>query len=131
MTMTDTPLNLVGAVLTLLGSMFLFLGALGIIRMPDLYNKMQAGTKATTLGNILTLMGLGLLMPGWLPKIVLIILFVLITNPISSHALARAAHKSGLPLAEGSVLDQLREDEEAIAAFEAEAETVSGKKVDG
>ena len=129
MALTDTPLNLIGAVLTLFGTMFLFLGALGIIRMPDLYNKMQAGTKATTLGNILTLLGLGLLMPGWLPKIVLIILFVLITNPISSHALARAAHKAGLPLAKGSVLDQLREDEDAIAAFEAGAS--SGKEADG
>ena len=101
-----------GAVLTLLGSAFLFLGALGIVRMPDIYNRMQAGTKATTLGNILTLLGLGLLFPGWLPKIILIILFVLITNPISSHALARASHRNGVELAHGSVLDALRDDEE-------------------
>ncbi|MEN8007495.1 MAG: monovalent cation/H(+) antiporter subunit G [Candidatus Krumholzibacteriota bacterium] len=130
MTLNDTPLNLIGAVLTLAGSMFLFLGALGIFRMPDLYNRMQAGTKATTLGNMLTLAGLGLLAPGWLPKIVLIILFVLITNPISSHALARAAHKSGLPLAAGSVLDQLREDEDAVAALEAEGRASSATEVD-
>ncbi len=103
----------IGAFMTLAGSMFLFLGALGIFRMPDLYNRMQAGTKTTTLGNILTLGGLGLLMPGWLPKIIVIIVFVLITNPISSHALARAAHRSGLRLAEGSVVDALAEDEAA------------------
>ena len=42
------------------------------------------------------------------------------------HALARAAHKAGLPLAEGSVLDQLREDEDNVAAFEAEATAASG-----
>jgi len=105
--------QLLGAALTLLGSAFLFLGALGIVRMPDIYNRMQAGTKATTLGNILTLIGLGLLMPGLLPKIILIVLFVLITNPLSSHALARAAHRNGVPLASGSVYDALREDEEA------------------
>lgn len=104
-------LGFLGALLTLAGSMFLFLGALGIFRMPDIYNRMQAGTKSTTLGNILTLGGLGLLVPGWLPKIVLIILFVLITNPISSHALARAVHRSGLRLAEGSVIDALAADE--------------------
>jgi multicomponent Na+:H+ antiporter subunit G len=102
-----------GAALTLLGSAFLFLGALGIFRMPDIYNRMQAGTKATTLGNMLTLLGLGLLFPGWLPKIILIIIFVLITNPISSHALARACHRNGMELAHGSVLDALRDDEEA------------------
>ena len=102
-----------GAALTLLGSIFLFLGALGIFRMPDVYNRMQAGTKATTLGNMLTLLGLGLLIPGWLPKIITIILFVLITNPISSHALARAAHRHGVKLASGSVLDALSDDEKA------------------
>jgi len=104
-------LGFLGALLTLAGSMFLFLGALGVLRMPDIYNRMQAGTKSTTLGNILTLGGLGLLMPGWLPKIVLVILFVLITNPISSHALARSAHRSGMRLADGSVVDALAADE--------------------
>jgi multicomponent Na+:H+ antiporter subunit G len=102
-----------GAFLTLAGSVFLFLGALGIVRMPDLYNRMQAGTKTTTLGNLLTLGGLGLLVPGWLPKIALVIVFVMITNPISSHALARAAHRAGLRLAEGSVVDALADDEAA------------------
>ncbi len=106
-------LDIIGALLVLLGSLFLFLGALGILRMPDLYNRMQTGTKATTLGNMLTLVGLGLLEPAWLPKICLIILFVLITNPLSSHALARAAHRAGYPLAAGSVTDALREDEQA------------------
>lgn len=105
-------LRIVGAFMTLLGSIFLFLGALGIVRMPDIYAKMQAGTKATTLGNILTLTGLGLLMPGWLPKIIMLIIFVLITNPLSSHALARAVHRQGIALADGSVLDALRDDEE-------------------
>ena len=53
-------LKMAGALVTLVGSLFLFLGALGIVRMPDLYNRMQAGTKATTLGTILTLIGLGI-----------------------------------------------------------------------
>ena len=100
-------LHELGAVLTLLGTLFLFLGALGIVRMPDLYNRMQAGTKATTLGNMLTLTGLGLLEPAWLPKILLIALFVLLTNPVSSHALARAAYKAGEPLSPRTVLDVL------------------------
>jgi len=100
--------DIIGALVTLAGSVFLLLGAIGVARMPDLYNRMQAGTKATTLGNLLTLTGLGILMPAWLPKILLIAVFVLVTNPISSHALARAAHAAGIPLAPGSVKDALR-----------------------
>lgn len=98
---------LTGEIVAVAGALFLFLGALGIARMPDLYNRMQAGTKATTLGNILTLTGLGIMRPEWLPKILLIALFVLLTNPISSHALARAAHRAGVPLTGGSVRDDL------------------------
>ena len=102
---------LAGQIITVAGALFLFLGALGIVRMPDIYNRMQAGTKATTLGNLLTLGGLGIMRPEWLPKILLIAMFVLLTNPISSHALARAAHRAGLPLTGGSVRDDLAERE--------------------
>jgi len=102
---------LTGQIITVAGALFLFLGALGIVRMPDIYNRMQAGTKATTLGNLLTLGGLGIMRPEWLPKILLIAMFVLLTNPISSHALARAAHRAGLPLTGGSVRDDLAERE--------------------
>jgi len=101
--------QLLGASVTLVGTAFLFLGALGIVRMPDLYNRMQAGTKATTLGNLLTLLGLGILQPGWILKLSLIALFVLVTNPISSHALARAAYRSGVPLADVTVRDEYPE----------------------
>ena len=100
---------ILGSLLVAGGAAFLFLGALGIVRMPDLYNRMQTGTKATTLGNLLTLAGLGVIQPAWLPKLILIALFVLVTNPISSHALARAAYRSGVPLADGAVKDEYRE----------------------
>ena len=98
---------LTGGIVTVVGAAFLFLGALGVLRMPDLYNRMQSGTKATTLGNILTLCGLGIMRPEWFPKIALIAVFVMLTNPISSHALARAAHHSGIPLTDRSVRDDL------------------------
>ena len=53
-------MELFGAIVTLAGSILLFLGALGILRMPDVYNRMQAGTKATTLGSILFLAGISI-----------------------------------------------------------------------
>ena len=105
-------LKLAGSLVTLIGSLFLFLGAVGILRMPDLYNRMQAGTKATTLGMILTLIGIGIYHPPWLGRMLLLVIFVAITNPISSHALARAAHFICVPLTKDSVCDTLADDEE-------------------
>lgn len=100
-------MQILGAVFTLIGSLILFLGSLGILRMPDLYNRMQAGTKATTLGTMLTLVGVGILLPAWLPRLILLIVFIVFTNPISSHALTRAAHRMGIKLTHRSVRDEL------------------------
>lgn len=108
--------TLLGSILTLSGSIFLFLGALGVYRMPDVYNRMQAGTKATTLGTMLTLLGIGICHYEWLGQIFILIMFIALTNPISSHALARAAHFRGIPLTEKSVTDKLKEDETASEA---------------
>lgn len=104
-------LEIIGSVITLIGSVFLLLAAIGLLRMPDVYNRIQAGTKATTLGTILTLLGIGLIHTDWLLKIVLLIIFVLISNPVSSHILGRAAHFAGTPLAKGTVVDKLADDE--------------------
>ena len=89
-------LKILGAVIALIGSIFLFLGALGVLRMPDVYNRMQAGTKATTLGSILTLLGIGLYKLDWIGQVIILIIFIALTNPLSSHALARASHFSGI-----------------------------------
>jgi len=101
-----------GGILTLLGACFLLLGALGIVRMPDVYNRMQAGTKATTLGTLLFLVGIaiGHIECMCVYKIIILILFIIFTNPISSHTLARAAHHIGIPLTDKSVTDALADD---------------------
>lgn len=79
----------------LLGALFLLLAAVGLIRMPDVYNRMQAGTKATTLGSMLVFVGFMVLMPSGWTRLLLLVLFIFLTNPLSSHALARAAHAAG------------------------------------
>jgi multicomponent Na+:H+ antiporter subunit G len=84
------------AVLLLLGAAFLFLGALGILRMPDVYNRLQAGTKTVTLGSVAVLAGIGVAHPEWLPKLALILLFVLLTSPVGSSTIARAARLCGI-----------------------------------
>jgi multicomponent Na+:H+ antiporter subunit G len=103
-------MQIIGSIITLAGSVFIFLGALGILRMPDVYNRMQTGTKATTMGSMLSLLGVGLAIPGWLGKSIILIVFIIITNPLSTHALARAAHNAGIKLTEKSVRDNLKED---------------------
>lgn len=106
--------KLIGAVISLIGSLFLFLGALGILRMPDLYNRMQTGTKSTTLGTIGTLLGIGIYHPAWLPQMLILIIFLVATNPLSSHSLARAAHFAGIPLTRKTVEDKLAEEEQSL-----------------
>ena len=101
-------LKIIGAFVTLAGAMFILFAAIGLLRMPDIYNRIQAGTKASTLGSMMTLLGIGLYHPEWLPKIVLLMVFVLISNPVSSHVLGRAAHYAGIPLSKRTHLDMLR-----------------------
>jgi multicomponent Na+:H+ antiporter subunit G len=94
--MIDQIIYYAGLFFIVIGSIFLFLGALGIYRMPDLYNRLQAGTKATTLGGMGLVLGVGLLQPDWFVKAIMLIIFIALSNPISSHALARGAYKSGI-----------------------------------
>ena len=102
-------LPIIGGLVSLFGSLFLLLGAIGIVRMPDAYNRIQAGTKATTLGTLLFLLGVGIYHPSWFPKLVVLIVFILFTNPVSSHVLARAAHSIGVKLTKSTVVDKLKD----------------------
>jgi len=100
--------EVIGNLLLIIGSLFLFSAGLGVLRMPDTYNRIQTGTKATTLGTILVLIGLAFLHPAWTLKLIILIFFVMLTNPVSSHALARAAHTIGIFETETTVIDQLK-----------------------
>ncbi|MBN2765372.1 MAG: Na+/H+ antiporter subunit G [Paludibacteraceae bacterium] len=102
-------LKIIGAIITLIGSLFLLLGSIGLIRMPDVFTRIQAGTKASTLGTLLSLLGLGIIYFDMAGKIFLLIVFILITNPVSSHMLARAAHFIGVKKADLTVVDKLEE----------------------
>ena len=101
--------EIIGNLMLITGALFLFSAGLGVLRMPDTYNRIQTGTKATTLGTILILVGLAFLHPGWTFKLIILIFFVMLTNPVSSHALARAAHTIGIAEAESTVIDALDE----------------------
>lgn len=108
--MMESLLALLGGVLLVAGAAFLLLGGLGLVRMPDVFNRIQAGTKATTLGTLLSLAGIACLQPDWALKLLLIGLFILFTNPLSSHVLARAAHRSNTAKSPLTAVDLLAKD---------------------
>ncbi len=102
----------VGTSLIVLGVAFDVVGCLGLLRLPDVYSRMQAATKCVALGTLLIVVGAMLTVPtaSMFVKGALCLTFLFVTSPTGSHALARAAHRSGTPLWEGSLLDQLRDD---------------------
>lgn len=102
-------MDYIGIIFLSIGVLFLILGAVGILRFPDLFNRMQAGTKATTFGAMFSILGVGFLEPTWLPKTLIIVLFILISNPVSSHALARSAYRKESKLWENTVIDEYAE----------------------
>jgi len=102
--------DFLGAIMLVFGACFLFVGGLGIVRMPDLFNRIQAGAKTTTLGTLLILAGAGFLHPEWGFKLLLIGFFLLFTNPLSSQVLARAAHRVGIEKTSKTSVDMLAND---------------------
>jgi len=89
-------MSIIGDIFLLIGVSFLLLGALGLVRMPDMYNRIQAGTKATTLGSMALIIGVAFHHPDWTLKLLLIAFFILLTSPVGSSTIARAAYISGL-----------------------------------
>lgn len=102
--------NILTTVCMLIGSLFILIAAIGILRMPDLLMRMHAATKAGTLGTGLILIGVIFHFQYWNVTIeaLLTILFIYITAPIASHLLARAAYFRGVKLAKITITDELK-----------------------
>jgi len=88
--------EIIGWAIIVIGVAFLFLGSLGLYRMPDVYSRMQTATKSVTFGAMGTIFGVGVVHPEWFWKTLIIAIFIAISNPISSHALARGSYKVGI-----------------------------------
>lgn len=89
------------------GALFSLLAAVGILRLPDVYTRMHAASKAGTVGSGLLLVaaGLGSQDPAILIRALAGFVFFILTAPVSAHLLARAAHLSRVPLDSTSVRD--------------------------
>jgi len=105
-------IELIAYVFLAIGGACALIGAMGILRFPDVYNRLHAQTVVVVGGVILTLIGAGVLegLSSYTLKALLIALFIFLTSPVGSHAIARAAHKSGVKLWRGSVVDKLEEE---------------------
>ncbi|MGP4080452.1 monovalent cation/H(+) antiporter subunit G [Pseudalkalibacillus sp. R45] len=105
-------IEVVISVLVLLGTFFVFSSSLGILRFPDVYSRLHAATKSATLGVS------GVLIAAFIffiveesmvsGKLILGILFVLMTAPVAGHMISRAAYRTGVPLSERTIKDELQ-----------------------
>ncbi|UII30589.1 monovalent cation/H(+) antiporter subunit G [Fulvivirga ulvae] len=84
----------IAIVLLALGALFILLASVGLIRLPDIYTRMHATTKAPTLGIMLMLTGLCIYFPSFptVIKSLLILIFIFLTIPVASHMIGRSAH---------------------------------------
>jgi multicomponent Na+:H+ antiporter subunit G len=107
----DTMNDILCALLLLLGGVFMLLAGVGVLRMPDLFMRLQAATKAATLGVGCVLLAVALHF-GDLTTVVralLVIAFVFLTAPVAAHMIARAAYSVGTTLWDGTLVDELRD----------------------
>lgn len=105
-------IELVAYVLLGIGSACALIGAMGIVRFPDVYNRIHANTVVVVGGAIMTMIGAGILggLSIFTLKVIVIAAFLFLTNPVGAHAIARAAHRSGVKLWKRSVVDKLKEE---------------------
>ena len=103
----------VGAILIFIGSLFAVISAIGHIRFPDVYTRSHAATKSSTLGVLLTLTGALIYIlesqDYFSVRLVLGIVFVFLTAPVSGHLVTRAAYRSKVKLADITLEDDLEE----------------------
>jgi len=105
--MIATVQYIAAAILILVGSVFALTASIGLIRLPDLYTRMHAASKAGTLGSCVMLIALAICADDFAVTTRALggVVFFLLTVPVSSHLLAKTAHASGLQLWSGSVVD--------------------------
>lgn len=102
-------LDFVIAALLLIGALFMLVASLGVLRMPDLFLRLSASTKAATVGtgSILIAVALHFGDIGVASRAAATIIFLLLTAPIAAHMLGRAGYFVGIKLADETVLDEL------------------------
>ena len=105
-------IDTVTAIMWMAGAAFALLAAVGVLRLPDVFTRMQASTKASTLGLGCLLIGAALQLGDLasLIRVASIGAFILLTTSVSAHVIARASYLADVPLWDGTVLDERARD---------------------
>jgi multicomponent Na+:H+ antiporter subunit G len=91
-------MEIIGLIVLWGGVGFAIVGVLGIIRMPDLYCRLHASGKVSTVGLCGMLLGAAFIMPSGALKLLALAVFAILTLPVSTHAIAAAAYRHGIPM---------------------------------
>ena len=112
--------DVISAALIVIGGGFMLLAGVGILRMPDLFMRMQAATKAATLGAGCMLLAVAVHFGELtvVARALLVIAFVFLTAPVAAHMIARAAYSVGTPLWEGTIADERHDQHQPSAGAE-------------
>ena len=107
--------EIIGYILVTIGILFNIFGCIGLVRFPDVYNRLQAATKCVTLGTFLLLVGVALASGSGAisAKAIVCGVFILITSPTAAHAIAKGSHAAGVELWKDSVVDKYAEEKKA------------------
>lgn len=109
---TDPIIQLIAAMLLVLGCFFCLSAAVGLLRFPDVITRLHAATKPQVFGLVLILSAIGLRLWSWESTclVVLVAGFQVLTAPVSAHMVSRTAYRLGLWNANEAVIDELAED---------------------
>ena len=107
-------ISIITGLLLLIGSGFALIASIGILRLPDLYMRTHAASKAGTLGSGLVLLAIALFAQdlGVATRAIAGVVFFLLTAPVSAHLLARAAYSVGYAPSELTRLNEMPRDDE-------------------
>ena len=111
MNFIEIALDILSDAFLVIGLFFVFLGMLGLLRLPDVYNRLHATTKVGTLGAFGVMLSI-LMKVGLSPigvKGITVGLFLVLTAPIAAHMIGRAAHRHGVGLCKESIIDEYGE----------------------
>ncbi|MEX0681485.1 MAG: monovalent cation/H(+) antiporter subunit G [Balneolales bacterium] len=102
--------EIIAGICLILGGFFMFVAAVGILRLPDILMRMHASTKAGTLGIGLILLAVAFTYAeiGIVSRAVATIIFVLMTAPVAAHTIGRAAYYHGIKFWKGTIVDDLK-----------------------
>jgi multicomponent Na+:H+ antiporter subunit G len=99
--------------LCVVGLFFALTGAVGIVRMPDVYTRIQCSSKSVTMGALPMLLAIAVAqgpLSTYGSRALFVAFLLLVVGPATSHALARAAYKIAVPMGSGAVADEPREE---------------------